>query len=148
MPITYTSSDDTIASIDGNEVTIHKIGFVTITAEQPGNESFYAADPEHQSFKITPRLITITALPINKDFGAKDPELTYEITEGSLINNDTFIGLLVREPGEEEGTYQITQGTLALSENYLITFVPAEFTIIPAPKLDQSITFEMPPLAC
>ena len=34
-----------------------------------------------------------------------------------------------REPGEDEGTYAILQGTLALTTNYALTYVGADFTI-------------------
>ena len=40
------------------------------------------------------------------------PALTYKITEGSLVNGDSFSGALSRDLGEEIGTYAITQGDL------------------------------------
>lgn len=36
LSLTYTSSDPSVASIDGSTVTIHKAGMVTITASQGG----------------------------------------------------------------------------------------------------------------
>jgi len=46
LPIQYSSSDETIASISGNEVTIKSVGQVTITARVLGNKNFYATSFE------------------------------------------------------------------------------------------------------
>ena len=43
MPITYTSSDPTIASVVGNVVTFNKPGSVDITASQLADANFNAA---------------------------------------------------------------------------------------------------------
>ena len=39
---------------------------------------------------ITPRAITVTANPQTKFIGQPDPELTYTVTEGSLVPGDDF----------------------------------------------------------
>jgi hypothetical protein len=43
LPISYTSSNRTVATISGNTITIVGIGSTTITASQPGNTNFNAA---------------------------------------------------------------------------------------------------------
>lgn len=48
----FTSSDPEIASVNGNVLTLHKIGTVTITASQPGNEFYHAAPSVDQSLTI------------------------------------------------------------------------------------------------
>ena len=70
LPITYTSSDATIASISGNTVTILKAGTVSITANQPGDANFNTATSVVQSLTINKanQAITFTALPA-KIFG-------------------------------------------------------------------------------
>jgi hypothetical protein len=78
---------------------------------------------------ITPRAITVSANPQTKFIGQPDPELTYMVTDGSLVPGDTFTGTLVREPGEHTGTYAILQGTLVASANYELTFVGNTLTI-------------------
>lgn len=82
-------------------------------------------------FTITPKPITITAHAKTKVYGEDDPELTYEITSGSLAYDDAFTGALTRDAGENVGTYAITQGTLALSTNYDLTFIGANLTVTP-----------------
>jgi hypothetical protein len=72
---------------------------------------------------ILPGEITITADPKKKIYGEVDPQLTYQITSGSLFGSDAFTGTLIRDPGENVGTYGIKQGTVALNRNYVITYV-------------------------
>src|SRR5690606_31152195 len=43
LPISYSSSDETIASIVSGKIHIKKAGTVTITASQPGDEEYLAA---------------------------------------------------------------------------------------------------------
>jgi hypothetical protein len=46
-----------------------------------------------------------------------------------LVPGDSFSGALSRAAGENKGTYAIGQGTLALSSNYDLHYVGADFTI-------------------
>ncbi|WP_210465319.1 MBG domain-containing protein [Rufibacter roseolus] len=84
----------------------------------------------------TPATLTISARPIavkaddkQKTYGDADPELTYAITAGSLVNKDAFAGVLSRAEGEKVGSYTIDKGTLALGDNYDLTFQGAKLTI-------------------
>ena len=52
LPVSFTSSDEQIASISGNVVTIHSFGDIDITAIQLGNESYNAAEPVVQKLSI------------------------------------------------------------------------------------------------
>ena len=79
--------------------------------------------------EITLRYVTVVADNKTKVFGQPDPELTYQVTIGSLLTGDVFSGELSREPGEALGTYAILQGLLTLPDYYEITFVGANFTI-------------------
>lgn len=88
---------------------------------------------------ITHRPITITADNQSKIIGAADPELTYQITSGSLVFTDTVSGSLVRAPGQDIGTYAITQGSLVINTNYALTFVPGVFEIT---GVQHSITLQ------
>jgi hypothetical protein len=84
---------------------------------------------------INKRPVTVTADAQTKIYGDSDPALTYKLTTGSLVNGDTFTGSLARATGESVAgsPYPINQGTLALSNNYLLTYVGANLTITPAP---------------
>ncbi len=83
---------------------------------------------------IIRRDITVTADDKSKIRGRADPLLTYQITDGSLADDDEFIGELEREPGETVGSYDILQGTLAINDyndgnNYDLLFVQGTFNI-------------------
>jgi hypothetical protein len=73
--------------------------------------------------------ITVTADAKNKTYGDVDPALTYTITNGALVNSDSFTGALTRDAGDGVGAYAIKQGTLALSSNYTLTYAGANLTI-------------------
>ncbi len=86
---------------------------------------------------ITPRPITVTANNVSKTYGEDDPNLTYCVTGGQMVDSDTFTGELSRVEGENVGEYDITIGTLA-NPNYDITLIPGKLTIT---KAASSISF-------
>jgi hypothetical protein len=102
-----------------------------ITASYSGDDNFMPNEAS-QPVTVTNRAVTVTADPKSKLLGQPDPELTYQLTAGSLLAGDTFDGELTRQPGEAIGTYAILRGTLTLPDYYTITFVGADFTITKA----------------
>ncbi|WP_345949992.1 MBG domain-containing protein [Mucilaginibacter sp. PAMB04274] len=129
LPVSFTSSNAAVASINGKTVTVHKAGVVTITATQAGNSGYSAAQSVSQTLTINAKAIAVTASAQSKVYGTADPALTYTITSGSLVGTDVLNGTLTREPGENAGTYIIKQGTLALNANYALTFQTANLAI-------------------
>ena len=90
--------------------------------------SDYVWDNTVLAIKILPCAITVTADNQSKIYGDSDPALTWEITEGNLVGDDSLSGELAREAGEDAGVYAIQQGSLDNS-NYDITFVNGSLTI-------------------
>jgi hypothetical protein len=90
------------------------------------------------TLSITPRPLTVTADDQSKVYGDDDPDLTYQITSGSLIGEDAFSGTLARAAGESVGTYAIQQRTLTAGSNYDLTFVEGTFAITPILKINIS----------
>lgn len=88
------------------------------------------------SFRITPRPITITIDDVQKQYGQPDPEFTYEITAGALVEGDVLEDLLVRDPGEDVRPanlgYRIT-GDADAGPNYDMTVVDGRLFITPKP---------------
>ena len=78
---------------------------------------------------ITLRAITVAADAKTKVYGQPDPELTYQITLGSLLSGDAFSGALSRQPGENIGTYAILKGSLVLPDYYNILYIGENLTI-------------------
>jgi hypothetical protein len=103
-------------------------GLHLITAIYSGDD-IYESSSGGQSVTVNPRPITVTADAQTKVYGETDPELTYQITAGSLVFGDVFTGGLTRVAGEDAGTYAITQGSLALNSNYILTYIGANLTI-------------------
>ncbi|WP_285711666.1 MBG domain-containing protein [Erythrobacter oryzae] len=96
---------------------------------------------------ITPRPLTVAADNLSKTLGFTDPQLTFRITEGDLVNGDLLTGTLVRDPGEAIASFLIRQGSLTAGANYTITYVPGTFTINPppvSPDINNPTSFEPP----
>jgi hypothetical protein len=79
---------------------------------------------------IEPRPITVTADSLVKREGDDDPDLTYRVTDGDLVNEDELSGTLQREEGDAPGNYSILRGTLGASTNYALTFYAGTLTIL------------------
>jgi len=133
LPITYTSSDPTIATVvpgtNGSEIKIITVGTVTITASQLG-DAMYDAASKTQPFTVDPATLSITATPQTKVYGTPDPALTYTITQGALVGNDQLS--LTRLANENVGAYPITVHTFNQAANYNFIFTAAELTITKA----------------
>ncbi|NLO35332.1 MAG: hypothetical protein GX112_03120, partial [Clostridiaceae bacterium] len=79
---------------------------------------------------ITAKAVTVTADPQSKTYGDADPELTWQVTAGSLVGLDAPTGSLNRETGENAGAYAISQGNLDFGNNYAVTFADSDLNII------------------
>lgn len=99
--------------------------------------SNYAIDFVASGFVITPRQIAVEVDSKSKVFGQLDPALTYRISSGSLVGNDT-LGSLVRVAGEGVGSYAILGSSLR-NDNYQITAGNGSLTITADNTLDAAI---------
>jgi VCBS repeat-containing protein len=131
LTVTYISSDPTVASVVGAQVTIHEARSTTITASQVGNGNYNAATPVPQTLTVSPKPITVDANGgQNKEYGAAEPvAFAYTISAGGLVLGDALTGALARDPGENVGLYNILQGNLTAGPNYDLTYGDASFTI-------------------
>jgi hypothetical protein len=102
----------------GENVGTYKINAVL-------NDSYELVSNEAK-LTINPVQLIIKANNLLKTYGNEDPRLTYVITSGILMFDDTFntvfTGSLERISGENAGTYIINQGTLTANSNYIISF--------------------------
>jgi uncharacterized protein YjdB len=95
LPVTYTSSDLSVASISGSAVTIHKAGTTTITATQAGNDTWNPATAE-QSLTIT----SVTGIGEEKEnmlsvYPNPAADILYingEISENTAVSIFSYIG--------------------------------------------------------
>ncbi len=127
LAITYTSTNASVATIVSGQIHIVGAGATTISANQAGDGSYYAASQVSQTLTVAKKALTITADAKSKVYGQTDPALTYQITTGALVGADALTGSLSRVAGEDVGDYAISS-SLA-NANYTITFVPADLSI-------------------
>ncbi len=119
------------ATFDTKDVGVGKIVSVTgivLTGADAGNYTLSNTSASTTA-DITARSLTVTADAKNKFYGAVDPELTWTVTDGALVEGDSLSGMLARDEGEAVGSYPITQGTLAADGNYSLGYAGADLTI-------------------
>ena len=104
---------------------------ITLSGTDSGNYKL-ASTTATVSGSIAPRAITVTPNSgQSKAYGANDPVLQYEITNGELVSGEALQGALSRDSGDSVGKYNITIGTLQTKNpNYSIT-------------LTEGVTFEI-----
>ena len=132
--LTYQITTGSLASGDSFSGSLNRevgenVGSYAIIQGSLALNSNYALTYVGANLTITTRTITVTADAKTKVYGNSDPALTYQISSGNLVFSDSFSGSLSREVGEYVGIYGITQGSLALNNNYVLTYVGADFTI-------------------
>ncbi|MDF1573539.1 MAG: MBG domain-containing protein, partial [Bacteroidales bacterium] len=113
-------------SYDGNEVPPVNTGTYEVKS--------WIIDPNYTGsvtgiLTVLPAEITVTADDKSKTYGDPDPEFTFTVTSGSLVNGDQINGMMNRDPGEDAGQYMISKGTLGAGENYTIQFTPGTLQI-------------------
>lgn len=126
-------------SIDGGNTwktdapTIKNVGNMTVDYKvtTPG-----ASDIKGQvTLVVTPLAITVAPAAASKTYGDPDPDFTYEVTAGSLMEGDTLSDITYkRDEGESVLTGYKTYKVTASQEeganaNYNISFEAGEFTI-------------------
>ncbi|TDQ73713.1 MBG domain-containing protein [Sphingobacterium yanglingense] len=146
LPVSFTSSDPGIAQVyqDNNDagkwkINAKKVGTVTITATQAGNNEYLPATAVGNSLTIVPADLIVTAEPKSKVYGESDPVLTYTVKASDLRNGDAasvVTGTLSRAIGENVGSYAINNVDLT-ANNYSINYEPTDLTIT---KADLTVT--------
>jgi hypothetical protein len=154
LPITYTSSDNTIASISGNTLSILNVGTVTITATQAGDATYAVATPVSTILSITQAPLSVSgAVAQNKVFDSTTTTTSIGATLNGVIGSDVvtintalstynfstpYVGTAIAVTpniilgGADAGKYILTQPT-GLSAN--IT------------KANQTISFSLSPIS-
>jgi hypothetical protein len=136
IPITYSSSDTTVATIVNNKVHLKTSGITTITASQASGSDFYAAAPVSKQLTVDKASVTITADDKTKFAG--DPNPPFTIMATGFVSKQDSVAIMANVkisvsagPTSPVGTYPITTYTTS-SNKYTFTFVPGTLTIINA----------------
>jgi hypothetical protein len=95
LPVTFTSSDPTVATCtgtNGTTVTILKAGFCDIRANQAGNGSYNPAPQVVQTLTITKKNITVTGAHVqSKSYSADTYAYITGATLSGVVSGDTVI---------------------------------------------------------
>jgi trimeric autotransporter adhesin len=142
IPITYTSSNTSVATINAAGV-IHIVGAGTtnITASQAGNDGYFPATNVVRTLTVNKANLTIKALDTSKIEGSVNPQFTITYTGfvlGETSTNLTTAAEAVTLAGNSSipGHYTIVvQG--ATSSNYNIIYVTGRLTILPLAGTDK-----------
>ncbi len=147
LAVTFSSSDPTVASIEGNKVTILKVGSTTITASQAGNDNYSSASAT-QTLTINKagQTIMFSALPA-KTFGDAPFELSASSTSGLGVSFSSTDATIANVEGTtvtilKPGSVTITASQTG-NDNYLAAEPVTQQLVIN--KASQSITFEALP---
>jgi hypothetical protein len=143
LPVSYTSSNLSVATIEGNLVTITGVGNTTITANQAGNANYNAAPSVDQELTVIKgdQTITFNALPVK---APGDPTFTL----GASASSDLPVSYASSNPAVAtvSGTTVTIVGTgtsnITASQAGNVNFNAAASVIQPLTvKATQLITF-------
>lgn len=142
LGITYESSNEEVAVINGNEVILKGVGVAEITASQSGDHRFYEASPVVQELIINKaqQQISFSSIPdtwIGDEMIILDAsssaglEVTYTVTGPAIVNGNVLVF---------NGTGLVSVSAIQSGdENYMVADeVTHEFDVY---KKDQSIVF-------
>jgi hypothetical protein len=145
LPLTYTSSNTSVATISGDTVTFLAVGTTTITANQSGDSHYTAAAPVTQVLTVLSKSDqTITFAMIDQGLGttvtldgtaSSNLPLTYAITAGTSITQVPTAGQ-VKFTGLGSVTIRATQA----GNNLYWPAAPVDVTF--NVKSAQTITFQ------
>ena len=143
LPVTYTSSNTSVATISGNMITITGVGTSTITANQAGNANYLAAPPATATLTVNQASQTISNFSnITRIYG--DPAFTLSASASSGLpvtytssntSVATISGNTVTITGA--GTSTITANQTG-NANYLAASATATLTVS---KASQTILY-------
>ena len=139
LPISYSSSNQGVATIIGNMIHIVGAGTTVITASQNGDAFYYPALEVSRTLTVSKVPLTIKATDTTKIQGEDNPVFAFSYT--GLVAGETGANLMAMGStsavkGSTAGYYSITP-TGADTSNYIITYVSGRFTIYPPSGKNQ-----------
>ncbi|WP_083629605.1 MBG domain-containing protein [Tenacibaculum agarivorans] len=130
LPVTYTSSDTSVATVSGNTVTILGSGTTDITASQIGNETYAAATDVTQSLTVNTIILQNQEVSVTPTTGVCNVEAAV-----SLVSSQSGVNYYLRDNIDnslievQEGTgsgISFTNETLTANKTYNVLAVDAE----------------------
>jgi len=143
-PITYTSSNPSIASISGNMIHIVSAGSVNITASQPAVTGYSSAPDVTRVLNINKANLTIKLIDTSKYQGTDNP--LFDFTYTGFVLGETPSNLIVipstittANKNSTPGIYPVSVDG-ANSNNYNFTYLNGILKVFPNNKNPQTLT--------
>jgi hypothetical protein len=141
LPITYQSSNPSVATVNGSTAVITGAGSTVFTASQPGNFNYFPATPVSQSLTVGKATLTVSGDALSRTYGAANPTLTATFT--GFVNGQTlatsgvtgapsFSTTATVSSGVGGYPVAVSVGTLS-SSNYQFSFSPGNLAVTKAP---------------
>lgn len=133
LSVDYTSSQPTVATVEGGMVTIHNAGETTITAAQPGNEVYVSAAEQEQNLVVRKADLSVTAQDVTRGEGEENPEFEL-IYDGFVYDDDpddldeTPVAATSADAESPAGSYDINV-TGGADKNYSFTYSNGVLTV-------------------
>ena len=133
LPVSYTSSNTSVATIVGGLIHIVGAGTTTITANQAGDATYNAATPVPQTLTVNTKTLTVTAGSAGKTYGAANPALS--VAYSGFVGSDTAASLTTQPTATTAATTTSPAGIYSttasggVSNNYSFNYVAGTLTI-------------------
>ena len=89
LVVSYSSSDETVATVTGSTISITGTGTTTITAMQDGDDMYLAADPVMQDLVVNVKDLTvIDAVAENKEYDGNTDAVVSGATLDGVVGDD------------------------------------------------------------
>ncbi|NGM63449.1 T9SS type B sorting domain-containing protein [Sphingobacterium sp. SGG-5] len=147
IAITYSSSNETVATIVDGRIHIVGVGTATITASQAGGAAYTPAADVPRTLTVNTKALIITANDQSKIYGNAFAFNGTEFTSQGLVNGDAVTSVTLTSAGASASAdvdiYDITASAAQGPKvgNYDISYVSGTLTVNKAP---QTITFTDP----
>lgn len=134
LPIAYSSSNTSVATVSGNTVTIVGAGTTTITASQAGNNNYNVATPVPQDLVVSKLTQTIT-------FGTLSPKTTSDVPFNLTATASSSLTVSYSSSNTSVATVSGNTVTLVGAGTTTITASqPGNATYAAAASVDQSLS--------
>ncbi len=136
IPITYTSSNTSVATIVGNNIHIAGAGTTTITASQAGNAFYFAAPNVSQTLTVNKAALTVKAADTTRPFGVANPP--FRLIYSGFVLGETISNLTTQPTATTNATTNSAPGYYTIkvdggvSDNYSFIYTDGRLTILPA----------------
>jgi archaellum component FlaF (FlaF/FlaG flagellin family) len=133
LPVSFSSSDETVASLTGDRVSIHRAGSCVITATQAGNANWQPVETG-TLLTVHRRMLDVTAENVVRREGKSNPEFT-ALYSGLATGDDPdllTLGLVFVCSADQDsapGEYPIDVSGVSHTVNYEVTYYAGTLTV-------------------